>query len=88
MGVLQLPLTAKVYPTAFHFHGKRSRGENGRSHDTHGLRDLRFLVFVFTLLKELCYELRGYSVITHLALKIRSSVKKTPLNQACKYRHG
>ena len=27
-------------------------------------------------LKELCHELRGYSVITHLALKIRSSVKK------------
>ena len=37
-------------------------------------------------LKGLCHYLRGYSVITHLALKIRSSVKKTPLNQACKYR--
>ena len=73
VGVLQLPLTVKVYPTACHLHGKTSRGENGRSHDTRGLR---FLVFVFTLLKELCYELRGYSVITHLALKIRSSVKR------------
>ena len=32
---------------------------------------------LMSLLKGLCDELRGYSVITHLALKIRSSVKKT-----------
>ena len=28
------------------------------------------------LLKGLCHELRGYSVITNLSLKIRSNVKK------------
>ena len=32
-----------------------------------------------TVVKGAMYELRGYSAITHLALKIRSSVKKTLL---------
>ena len=40
---------------------------------------------IWSRLKGLCYELRGYSVITNLALKIRSSVEKNLLNQACKY---
>ena len=37
-------------------------------------------IFVsFLGLNGLCHELRGYSVITHLTLKIRLSVKKTLL---------
>ena len=32
------------------------------------------------LLKGLCHELRGYSVITNLSLKIRSNVKKKTLS--------